>query len=437
MISVQDLKNAIFERCQTYLADNPLANRPTLQLPLLQTQNTVLAHDITASFDIPRQNLSAMDGFAFAQYYEQRSDISENATLAIPLTIIGESCAGSPFTGQIKAGQGIRIFTGAVVPSDCDTVVMQENTNFADIQSTLDKSKPYSITLTKTATIGANIRKQGEEVQTGETVLTAGKRLNPSDISLLANLGVASVTVAQPLTVGLIATGDELVTLGEPLTKLAQIYNSNTPTLKTLLKELPITIKDYGIIPDNLELTRQTVQQAIDECDVIISSAGVSVGDYDFLTTVIGELGKINHYKVAMKPGKPFVFGEFNKGEKTVLYFGLPGNPLSTVVGCLQFVKPALWQLSGVSENDIPKPLRLTAVTTHAIKKAAGREDYQRAIFCQNDDGSLSVTPLSAQDSHRVKQLSQANCLLVLPQDNAGVQAGEQVTIEPFYWNFC
>ena len=224
--------------------------------------------------------------------------------------------------------------------------------------------------------------------------------------------------------------------LGEPLQHLAQIYNSNTPTLKTLLKDLPISIKDYGIVPDSLDATRQTVKNAITDCDVIISSAGVSVGDYDFLTTVIDDLGKINHYKVAMKPGKPFVFGEFVANNKQVLYFGLPGNPLSTVVGCLQFIKPALWRLSGVVENDIPMQLRLSANTTHDIKKQAGRQDYQRASFVQNEDGSFSVTPLSAQDSHRVKQLSQANCLLVLPKDNAGVQAGESVVIEPFAWNF-
>lgn len=432
MITVAELKNAITERCQAYLTDFPLAKRQPLELSLLDAVNYVLAQDITASFDIPRQNLSAMDGFAFAK----DSDISQNATL----DIVGESCAGNPYNGELQPNQGVRIFTGAVVPSTCDTVVMQENTNFSDIQATLDKSKPYQITLATTASIGANIRKQGEEVQTGETVLTTGKRLNPTDISLLANLGVAQIKVAKPLTVGIIATGDELVQLGEPLQHLAQIYNSNTPTLKTLLKDLPISIKDYGIVPDSLDATRQTVKKAIADCDVIISSAGVSVGDYDFLTTVIDDLGKINHYKVAMKPGKPFVFGEFGgefaEDNKQVLYFGLPGNPLSTVVGCLQFIKPALWRLSGVVENDIPMQLRLSANTTHDIKKQAGRQDYQRASFVQNEDGSFSVTPLSAQDSHRVKQLSQANCLLVLPKDNAGVKAGESVVIEPFAWNF-
>ena len=432
MISVQDLKSAITERCQQYLAEHPLNQRATQTLPLLQAKNHILAQDITASFDIPRQNLSAMDGYAFAK----GSELAEHTAL----TIVGESVAGKPFDGTLQAGQGVRIFTGAVVPSDCDTVVMQENTNFNDIKDSIDKTQLYAITLTKTATVSSNIRYQGEEVQTGETVLTIGKRLNPTDISLLANLGVAQVSVFAPLTVGIIATGDELVQIGEPLTHLAKIYNSNTPTLKSLLHELPITIKDYGIVPDSLDATRQTVKNAIADCDVIISSAGVSVGDYDFLTTVIDDLGKINHYKVAMKPGKPFVFGEFGgefaEDNKQVLYFGLPGNPLSTVVGCLQFIKPALWRLSGVVENDIPMQLRLSANTTHDIKKQAGRQDYQRASFVQNEDGSFSVTPLSAQDSHRVKQLSQANCLLVLPKDNAGVKVGESVIIEPFAWNF-
>lgn len=428
MITVEALKNAITDRCQRYLDDYPLASRATIELPLRQSQGYVLAQDIYAGFDMPRQNLSAMDGFAIAK--------GSNLGADLELTIIGESCAGKPFTGEIKPGQGVRIFTGAVVPADCDTVVMQENTNFAQLQPSLDNRHHYQITLTQPAHIGANIRNQGEEVQCGETVLATGKRLNPADISLLANLGIANVTVAKPLTVGIIATGDELVEVGEPLTHLAQIYNSNTPTLKTLLKALPITIQDYGIVPDALDATRQTIKQAIQDCDVIISSAGVSVGDYDFLTTVIHELGTIHHYKVAMKPGKPFVFGEFGQAGNSVLYFGLPGNPLSTIVCCLNFVQPALWRLSGVRDLDLPKQLQLTATTTHDIKKQAGRQDYQRAIFSQNNDGSFRVTPLSAQDSHRVKQLSQANCLLVLPKDNAGVAAGEPVIIEPFSWNF-
>ncbi|MDO4895810.1 MAG: molybdopterin molybdotransferase MoeA [Moraxella sp.] len=418
MISVSELKSAITQR----IAQLDL-HRDVCHVALDGACHQILAHDVMASLDLPRQNLSAMDGFAFGV----GSDVSELACLSI----IGESCAGKPFMGRVAQNQGVRIFTGAVVPDDCDTVVMQEHTNFLQIKDGLDKLKPYDITLTKTATLGDNIRRQGEEITQGERLLMAHKRLNPSDVSLLASMGVDKVAVFAPLVVGIIATGDELVAIGQPLTSLAQIYNANTPTLKALLGKLPITIKDYGIIADDYHATLDMIKMAISECDVIISSAGVSVGDYDFLTKVVDELGKINHYKVAMKPGKPFVFGEFCCDNKTVMYFGLPGNPLSAVVGCLQFVRPALWQLSG--SMSVPT-FRLNAKATQAIKKRAGRQEFLRAVFDYDDGGDVVVTPLSSQDSHRVKGLSIANCLLVLDKDNAGVQAGDVVVIEPFDW---
>lgn len=424
MISANQLKQAISERVAAYTAiDNPLSARQTMRIALDDACHHILATDITAHLDIPRQNLSAMDGFAFAH----GSDLGDGSMHEI----IGESCAGAPFVGDLKANQGVRIFTGAVVPGTCDTVVMQENTNFTDIKDTLDKSKPYQITLTKSATIGANIRRQGEEISRGDVLLHTGKRLNPSDVSLLASMGYNAVAVYAPLVVGIIATGDELVAIGNSLDNLAQIYNSNTPTLKALLQKLPITIKDYGITKDTLDATMQTVARAIKECDVIISSAGVSVGDYDFLTQVVDSLGKINHYKVAMKPGKPFVFGEFGDCDRTVLYFGLPGNPLSTVVGCINFVRPALWQALGAI--DPPQILRLSAQSANVIKKNAGRREYQRGYFEQGEH-SLVVSSASAQDSHRIKQLSQANCLIVLDEDCAGVAAGDQVMIEVFDW---
>lgn len=424
MISVNQLKQAISDRVAAYTAtDNPLSARQTMRIALDDACHHILATDITAHLDIPRQNLSAMDGFAFAH----GSDLGDGSMHEI----IGESCAGAPFVGDLKANQGVRIFTGAVVPSACDTVVMQENTNFTDLKDTLDKSKPYQITLTKSATIGANIRRQGEEISRGDVLLHTGKRLNPSDVSLLASMGYDAVAVYAPLVVGIIATGDELVAIGNPLDNLAQIYNSNTPTLKALLQKLPITIKDYGITKDTLTDTKRTVQQAIDECDIVISSAGVSVGDYDFLTQVVDEIGQINHYKVAMKPGKPFVFGEFHRQGRTVMYFGLPGNPLSTVVGCINFVRPALWQALGAI--DPPQTLRLTAQSANAIKKNIGRCEYQRGYFKQTPTGFV-VSSAATQDSHRIKQLSQANCLIVLDEACTGVSEGDLVNIEIFDW---
>jgi molybdopterin molybdotransferase len=371
-----------------------------------------------------------MDGYAIAQ----GSTLAKDSTIEI----IGESQAGSAYTGKLTEGQGVRIFTGAVVPNSCNTVIMQENTNFAEIRETLDKSQPYTIILTKTTKCDDNIRKQGEEIEAGEAVLQKGKRLNPTDISLLANLGIDKVKVCKPLTVGLLATGDELVAVGHALESLAQIYNSNTPTLKSLLSDLPIDIRDYGIVPDNLEQTTAAVHEAMQDCDVLVSTAGVSVGDYDFLTTVIETLGQINHYKVAMKPGKPFVFGELNKDlAKPVLYFGLPGNPLSTVVGALQFVIPALWQMSGASLAEQPMQLSVKATLTNDVRKMAGRKDFQRGFLSQNEVGSYQVECFSSQQSHRIKQLSRANCFVVLDKDSGNVSANTMVTVQPFPWLYA
>lgn len=428
MITVTELKAAITDRVITYNeTDFPLVNRPTETLDLLASQNHILATPVVADFDVPRQNLSAMDGYAIAigSVIEKGADIE----------IVGESQAGAPYIGDLKAGQGVRIFTGAVVPSSCNTVVMQENTNFSDIKHSIDKSQAYAIELTTTASIDKNIRKQGEEIQRGEVVLHPGKRLNPADISLLANLGVAKVEIYKPLVVGIVATGNELVDVGMPLQTTAQIYNSNTPTLKSMLAQLPVEINDYGIIPDNLEMTRKAIHTAMQECNVVLSTAGVSVGDYDFLTTVIEELGQINHYKVAMKPGKPFVFGELSKDLNIpTLYFGLPGNPLSTVVGMLQFIMPTLWRLSGANEADIPQSLSVQAILGKDVRKSPGRTDFQRGILEKKKNGAYVVIPAGKQDSHRIKQLSHANCLILLEQDSVGLSAGDLVEVMPLPW---
>ena len=428
MITVEGLTAKIKQRIDLYLTnDYPLHKRAVASYDLVDSCHHILAEDIVAPFSIPRQNLSAMDGYAIAQGSALAADTV--------IDIIGESQAGSSYNGDVQSGQGVRIFTGAVVPDDCDTVIMQENTNFAAIKDSIDKSKPYSIILSQSAQSDDHIRKQGEEIAAGETVLSKGKRLNPADISLLANLGLDKVAVYQPLTVGVLATGDELVAIGQELTSLAQIYNSNTPTLKSLLLDLPIVIQDYGIIPDDLDKTTAAVTQAMQACDVLVSTAGVSVGDYDFLTTVIEQLGKINHYKVAMKPGKPFVFGELTKDlAKPVLYFGLPGNPLSTVVGTLQFVIPALWQMAGASHAEQPLQLTVMATLKNDVKKSAGRKDFQIGILTQDQSSNFQVESLSKQQSHRIKQLSHANCFIILAQDSGNVGAGEAVQVQPFPW---
>ncbi len=428
MITVEQLRSAIMQRINIYNQDDfPIATRPVITCHLSDSLNQILAEYIISSLAVPRENLSAMDGYAIAN----KSSLAK----ASIIEIVGESQAGDPYTGTLKAGQGIRIFTGAVVPDSCDTVVMQENTNFAYIKDNIDKTQPYDIILSKAAETDANIRKQGEEIQPNELVLQQGKRINPADISLLANLGISKVKVFKPLTVGLLTTGDELVALGDKLKSSAQIYNSNTPTLKSLLAPLPIVINDYGIIADDKDQITKVVTKAMQKCDVLISTAGVSVGDYDYLTTVVEQLGQINHYKVAMKPGKPFVFGELTKKvDVPVLYFGLPGNPLSTVVGALQFVIPALWRVSGAAIQEQPMQLTLAATLTNDITKSVGRMDFQRGILSKAEDGTYQVECCFSQQSHRIKQLSRANCFIVLAQESGDVTSGNTVTVQPFPW---
>lgn len=429
MISLDALKDAIAQRISEHRSQHssqhPNNSPQRIRIKsLLESNQHILAEDIKAPFELPRQPVSSMDGFAFPA----GSDLTEGQRF----DVIGESVAGKPYIGSIEQGQAIAIMTGAVVPSDCESVVMKENLSRHE----------QSVEITITSTPNTNIRYQGEEIATGETLMTQGTLITPAHITLLASMGLNEIPVFTPLKVAIIASGDELRSMGEPLEQLSQIYNSNTPSLQVLLKPLPIELVDYGVMPDDFEATKNTLTQAANECDVVITSAGVSVGDYDYLTRSINELGRINHYKVAMKPGKPFVFGELpnnaelpsssdSDGNKKLptLYFGLPGNPLSTFIGALLLVRPALWQLAG--SNQEMDMLSFPATASATFKKRAGRRDFQRGIMSQQANGAWQVEPIGAQDSHRVKGLSLANCLVDLPEGAGDVAVGDTLMVIP------
>ena len=374
----------------------PIARTETVALD--DACGRVLADTITSAIELPVADVSAMDGYAFT------------ANSGDTLTLIGESIAGRPFAGTVGAGECVRIMTGAVVPTGANTVEMQENT-------TRDGGR---ITLTRPTPPRANIRYRGEELQLGETVLQPGKILSAADVLLLAALGCARIRVTAPLTVALLSSGDELVAPGEALTESGQIYDSNRALLKALLKSLPVRVHDLGIIRDDPAAIEAALQQAANS-DAIITSGGVSVGDYDYLKTAVAKLGSVQAYKIKIKPGKPFVFGNIG----TAAYFGLPGNPVSSFVGFSQIVRPALWQLAGA--NPLPAPLTLTVPLAAPVRKAVGRRDFQRGIL---ENGS--VHPQGGQDSHRVYGLARANCLIDLPADSGDQPAGATVTVWPF-----
>lgn len=383
----------------------------TKDVVLNEACGSVLAKDICSDLNIPPADNSAMDGYAV-----RSSDVDESAELKQ----IAKVFAGHPFTGEIKKGECVRIMTGGQVPVGCDAVVMQENTSSAAENA----HGPSLVTIRQTVKNGENIRKAGEDIKVGQTILTKGRRLTPADIGLLASLGCASVTVFETLTVAIMSTGDELKHPGQVL-EAGQFYESNGYTVSSILTKFGVKIINLGIIPDDLESLRLAFTKADEEADVVVTSGGVSVGEADYTKTILAELGKVDFWKLAIKPGKPFAFGRLPNS----YFIGLPGNPVSAMVTLHQLGIPMLRKLSG----EIGRPaLRLPAIASDTIKKSPGRTDFQRGVYSISNSGQLMVSITGAQGSGILRSMSLANCYIVLEQDRGRVEIGDTVLIEPF-----
>lgn len=388
-------------------AITPIAALETIQLH--NALDRVLAEDIFSKINVPGHHNSAMDGYAL-----RHADANSN----VLLRLVGTSSAGHPFQTEIDSGECVRIMTGAVLPKNADTVIMQEQVTVFDGQIQLD-------TLPQP---GENIRRAGEDIAINSLVLSSGKRLTPLDIGLLASLGVADLRAFKRVRVAILSTGDELKPLSQQL-QAGEIYDSNRPTLLALLARLNVDIIDIGLIADDPQKITEAFQTAITQADVIISSGGVSVGDADYTKDVLASLGKINFWKVAMKPGKPFAFGSLNLSQnKTGWFFGLPGNPVSAVVTYHQLVLPALRYLAG---EKIEPPLTLTIAAQTNLKKQPGRADYQRGIL-YNSEGENFVLSTGNQSSGVLSSMARANCYIVLEQERGAVSKGDQVHVIPF-----
>jgi len=372
---------------------------------LEQALGRVLAQDQTSTLDIPPADNSAMDGYALK---------FANGAQGSSLKMVGKVFAGHPLSQTIQAGECVRIMTGGQVPKGCDAVMMQEN-------ATADGE---TITINQTVLEGEHIRRRGEDIKAGQSVLKTGRRLTAADIGLLASLGNQQICVYKKLTVALISTGDELKKPGQTL-QPGQFYESNTYTVMALLKRLDVELIDFGIIPDDLDLLTQTFTAADKQADIVITSGGVSVGEADYTKTVLEKLGKIEFWKLAIKPGKPFAFGLLPSS----YFIGLPGNPVSAMVTLHQLAVPLLRKISG----ELPRtPLRLQATTSHKIRKRPGRTDFQRGVYSVDENGQLLVSPNGAQGSGILSSMSGANCYIILEQERGNVEVGEQVLVEPF-----
>lgn len=361
-----------------------------------------LATDIVSPLNVPNHNNSAMDGFAFSH--------SDGIKL---VKVIGTAFAGIPFEGTAKAGECVKIMTGAVIPAGLDTVVMQEKT----------VNKGEYVNILETPNKGANIRLAGEDLKQGQTVLAKGHLMQAADLGLAASLGIPEVTVYRQLSVAFFSTGDELVSVGQPL-KDGQIYDSNRYTVFGMLSKLGIQATDLGAIPDNKATLEKTLLDAANKHDVVITTGGVSVGEADYMKALLQQHGQVLFWKINMKPGRPLAYGKIGQAH----YFGLPGNPVSTMVTFYQFVRQALCTLMGTSAKTLPV---FEVECTEPIRKRTGRTEFQRGILYETQQ-SWKVKPLPNQGSGVLSSMSQANCFIVLDENAGDCEAGSTVNVQPF-----
>lgn len=370
--------------------------------------NRVLAKDIRSSINVPSGVNSAMDGYALSA-----ADIPEQGVKE--LTVVGTSWAGTPLKQIIKNAECARIMTGGILPVGTDTVIIQESVERHDDRIKIDAE----------TRAGDNVRQAGEDIAIGDLVLAGGTRLTAADLGLLASLGTGEVMIKRKLRVAFFSTGDELRSVGEQLDE-GSVYDSNRYTLYGMLTRLNCELLDMGVVKDKREDVEEAFLAAADNADVVITSGGVSVGEADFVKETIEKLGKVEFWKVAMKPGRPLAFGRV----KNACFFGLPGNPVSVMVTFYQFVQPALRKLMGENQVDV---ITMKVPSASKLKKRPGRLEYQRGIMERDENGLLQVRKTGAQGSGILSSMSQANCFIILPIESSTVMPGEMVDVQPFF----
>ena len=384
----------------------PLA--ATHEVPLSEARGRVLAEDVVTALPLPPFPASAMDGYAVK---------SEDWTQGRTFNLIGQALAGHPFTGTLAAGDCVRIFTGAQVPVGADRVVLQEWVKALDERT---------ITFDAVSAGESYIRPVGNDVAQGEIIAVAGTRLGPITIGSLAASGIAQVTVRQRPVIGVFSSGDELIDISVPPSALqpGQIYDSNRRTVMELLRNLPLEILDLGCLSDDPETIRTALQQAANRCDLLITSGGVSVGEADFITQTISDLGELIFWKLNIKPGKPLALGRI----EDCWILGLPGNPVSTIVTALLVGTPLAAHLAGFSPEP---PLRISAQLDAPLGHQPGRAEYQRGRYWLTK-GEPKVRHTGEQGSNRLSTFRHANCLIEIPAESGDIPSGARVTILPF-----
>ena len=372
----------------------------------------VLASDIISPINVPSADNSAMDGYAFSG----TSIVKDGVT---SLTMIGKGFAGNAYEGMVNQGECVRIMTGAVMPAGCDTTIPQELVKVDGDQIQFQSSVIRA---------GDNRRLKGEDLSIGQAALSAGKIIRPSDLGLIASLGIGSVTVKRRLKVGFFSTGDELRSIGQPLDE-GCVYDSNRYTLFGMLSRLNVELHDFGVVKDDPDAMRAIFSKAAATCDAVVTSGGVSVGEADYTKQIMRELGDVSFWKIAMRPGRPMAFGSIQGDQHRAVLFGLPGNPVAVMVTFYQFVRNALLAMSGATQV---APPMMQAKTVEAIRKRPGRTEFQRGILSTDATGNRTVRITGAQGSGVLRSMSEADCFIVLAHDQENIQAGDTVGVVLF-----
>jgi molybdopterin molybdotransferase len=416
MITVEEAREKIIKEVQ------PIG---TVSAKLEEASGRILADDIVASEILPPFDNTAMDGYAL-RAEDVRGASPDNP---VALEVVGEVQAGGTTETNVQLGQAIRIMTGAPIPEGADSVIPQE----------MVETNGNQVKVLKEVKVGEHIRPAGEDVQPGTLLMKKGRKINPADIGVLASLGFENIKVSEQPKVAILATGDELLEIGDPL-EPGKIRNSNMYALSSLFRSYGAHPINFGIAGDTKEDLEEKILPIINNqlpvTDILVTIGGVSVGDFDFVQEVLKNLGmEVLFWKVAVKPGKPILFGKINRPHrsevatekiKKTLVFGLPGNPVSTMVTSELFIKPALLKMMG--REDWKPAFVKSILKGKGLKQKEGREVYVTAIT-EYQDGRFVSTPTSAQGSGLLTSISSANSLIKMEMDVKGFEVGDEVEV--------
>jgi molybdopterin molybdotransferase len=419
MISVEEARTRIL---QQFVRLDPI------EVPLLDAVGQVVATDVVATFNIPPLANTAMDGYAV------RAADTAGATYDTPLQldVIGYLPAGEVFDGEVGPNQSVRIMTGAPIPNGADSVVPFEETDEYGDNPTSEQDLPEDMTARTRVRIdvearpGANVRPAGEDIKDGETVIPDGAVIGPAQVGVLASLGLDRIPVYRRPVVAILSTGDELLRPGEPL-QPGKIYDSNAFSLAA-------QVQSFGGIPRVLEVARDTVEaltarihEGLADADLLVTSAGVSRGDFDVVKTVLANEGEVGFWTVKMKPGKPLAFGAFRGANgKQVPHLGLPGNPVSAMLTFELFGRAAIFKMLG-KEHAWPRPL-IRATAKDRIRNTDGRRFYARVILSEEDQ-KPTVSLTGPQSSGILTSMALASAFAICPEDTESIEPGDQCDV--------